>query len=103
MFVSQKNKNRNHFVAEPFEKVKHLVSNNYKLSRKLKAKRCKTFDIKKIKMKVTIDGQAIEVEPGTTILQAARMIGGESVPPAMCYYSKLEGSGGKCRCCLESR
>jgi NADH dehydrogenase/NADH:ubiquinone oxidoreductase subunit G len=26
-------------------------------------------------MKV-IDGQAIEVEPGTTILQAARMIGG---------------------------
>jgi NADH-quinone oxidoreductase subunit G len=41
-------------------------------------------------MKVTIDGQAIEVEPGTTILQAARMIGGESVPPAMCYYSKLE-------------
>jgi NADH-quinone oxidoreductase subunit G len=44
-------------------------------------------------MKVTIDGQEIEV--GTTILQAARMIGGESVP-AMCYYSKLEGSG--CRC-----
>jgi NADH-quinone oxidoreductase subunit G len=27
------------------------------------------------------------------------MIGGESVPPAMCYYSKLKG-GGKCRCCL---
>lgn len=51
-------------------------------------------------MKVTIDGQTIEVAPGTTILQAARMIGGESVPPAMCYYSKLEGSGGKCRVCL---
>ena len=51
-------------------------------------------------MKVTIDGQSIDVEPGTTILQAARMIGGESVPPAMCYYSKLQGSGGKCRCCL---
>ena len=51
-------------------------------------------------MKVTIDGQEINVEPGTTILQAARMIGGESVPPAMCYYSKLKGSGGKCRCCL---
>jgi hypothetical protein len=32
-------------------------------------------------MKVTIDGQSIEVEPGTTILQAARMIGGEVVPP----------------------
>ena len=40
-------------------------------------------------MKVTIDGQEIEVAPGTTILQAARMIGGEVVPPAMCYYSKL--------------
>jgi NADH-quinone oxidoreductase subunit G len=40
-------------------------------------------------MKVTIDGQSIEVEPGTTILQA-RMIGGEVVPPAMCYYSKLK-------------
>ena len=51
-------------------------------------------------MKVTIDGQEIEVAPGTTILQAARMIGGESVPPAMCYYSKLKGTGGNCRCCL---
>jgi NADH-quinone oxidoreductase subunit G len=51
-------------------------------------------------MKVTIDGNEIEVAPGTTILQAARMIGGEVVPPAMCYHSKLEGSGGKCRCCL---
>ena len=51
-------------------------------------------------MKVTVDGQEIDVEPGTTILQAARKIGGESVPPAMCYYSKLKGSGGKCRCCL---
>ncbi len=51
-------------------------------------------------MKVTIDGHEIEVEPGTTILQAARMIGGESVPPAMCYYSKLEDTGGKCRACL---
>jgi NADH-quinone oxidoreductase subunit G len=57
----------------------------------------KRLTLRQKKMKVTIDGQAI-VEPGTTILQAARMIGGESVPPAMCYYSKLEGSGGKCRC-----
>ncbi len=52
------------------------------------------------KMKVTIDGQSIEVEAGTTILNAARMIGGDLVPPAMCYYSKLKGSGGKCRTCL---
>ena len=34
------------------------------------------------------------------ILQAARRIGGKVVPPAMCYYSKLKGSGGKCRTCL---
>ncbi|PZU83965.1 MAG: Fe-S-binding domain-containing protein, partial [Chryseobacterium sp.] len=29
-----------------------------------------------------------------------RQIGGKSVPPAMCYYSKLETSGGRCRTCL---
>ncbi|MFN6946012.1 MAG: 2Fe-2S iron-sulfur cluster-binding protein [Cytophagaceae bacterium] len=51
-------------------------------------------------IKVTIDNIQIEVEPGTTILNAARKIGGEVVPPAMCYYSKLKGSGGKCRTCL---
>lgn len=50
--------------------------------------------------KVTIDNVTIEVEPGTTILQAARKIGGEVVPPAMCYYTKLKGSGGKCRTCI---
>lgn len=50
--------------------------------------------------KVTIDGQTIEVAEGTTILNAARQIGGELVPPAMCYYSTLKGSGGKCRTCL---
>ncbi|MCE2744082.1 MAG: 2Fe-2S iron-sulfur cluster-binding protein, partial [Fluviicola sp.] len=51
-------------------------------------------------VKVTIDDVVIEVEPGTTILNAARQAGGDIVPPAMCYYSKLEGSGGKCRTCL---
>lgn len=50
-------------------------------------------------MKVTIDGIETDVEPGTTILNAARKIG-VNVPPAMCYYSKLKGSGGKCRVCL---
>lgn len=50
--------------------------------------------------KVTIDNITIEVEAGTSILNAARMIGGEVAPPAMCYYSKLKGSGGKCRTCL---
>lgn len=52
------------------------------------------------KIKVTIDGKTIEVAPGTTILNAARQVGGDVVPPAMCYYSSLEGSGGKCRTCL---
>lgn len=50
--------------------------------------------------KVTIDNITIEVPAGTTILNAARKIGGDVAPPAMCYYSKLEGSGGKCRTCL---
>ena len=52
------------------------------------------------KFKVTIDNISIEVPAGTTILNAARQIGGDVTPPAMCYYSKLEGSGGKCRTCL---
>ncbi len=51
-------------------------------------------------VKVSIDGIPVEVSPGTTILNAARQIGGDVVPPAMCYYSKLSGSGGKCRTCL---
>ncbi len=50
--------------------------------------------------KITFDGIEVEVEDGTTILQAARKIGGHVVPPAMCYYTPLKGSGGKCRVCL---
>jgi NADH-quinone oxidoreductase subunit G len=50
--------------------------------------------------KVTIDGIEIEVPDGTTILNAARQIGGDVVPPAMCYYSSLKDTGGKCRVCL---
>ena len=50
--------------------------------------------------KVTIDNITVEVPAGTSILQAARKIGGEVAPPAMCFYSKLQGSGGKCRTCL---
>jgi len=42
----------------------------------------------------------IEVPDGTTILNAARMMGGPSVPPAMCYHSKLKTSGGYCRTCI---
>ncbi|MFZ9660409.1 MAG: 2Fe-2S iron-sulfur cluster-binding protein [Chitinophagaceae bacterium] len=49
---------------------------------------------------VTIDNISVQVPPGTTILQAARSIGGDVAPPAMCFYTKLKGSGGKCRTCL---
>lgn len=51
-------------------------------------------------IKLTIDNIPVEVEQGTTILQAARKIGGKVVPPAMCYYTSLKESGGKCRVCL---
>ena len=51
-------------------------------------------------VKVTIDGIEIDVPEGTTILNAARQIGGSVVPPAMCYYSSLKDTGGKCRVCL---
>ena len=50
--------------------------------------------------KVTIDGVEVDVPDGTTILNAARKIGGALVPPAMCYYSSLKDTGGKCRVCL---
>jgi len=35
------------------------------------------------KFKVIIDGHTVEVDPGTTILNAARLVGGDAVPPAM--------------------
>ncbi len=57
-------------------------------------------EIKKSTFTVTIDNITIEVEPGTSILKAARQIGGDVTPPAMCFYTKLQGSGGKCRTCL---
>lgn len=51
-------------------------------------------------VKLTIDGIELQVPEGTTILNAARQIGGDVVPPAMCYYTSLKESGGKCRVCL---
>jgi NADH-quinone oxidoreductase subunit G len=51
-------------------------------------------------LKVVIDNITVEVPAGTTILQAARKIGGEVAPPAMCFYTPLKDSGGKCRTCL---
>ncbi|CAN5607466.1 2Fe-2S iron-sulfur cluster-binding protein [soil metagenome] len=50
--------------------------------------------------KVTIDNHVVEVPDGTTILQAARMIGGAIVPPAMCFYTPLKTTGGYCRTCI---
>ena len=63
-------------------------------------------DTKPELLKITFDGIEVGVEPGTTIMQAARRIAEADasqnylVPPAMCYYKSLEGSGGKCRACL---
>lgn len=63
-------------------------------------------EIKPTLLKITFDGIEVEVEPGTSIMQAARRIAEADaaqhhlVPPAMCYYAPLEGSGGKCRACL---
>ena len=51
-------------------------------------------------MKVTIDNISLVLEQGTTIMLAARQIGPEIAPPAMCYYEPLKASGGKCRGCL---
>lgn len=51
-------------------------------------------------VKITFDNIPIEIEEGTTILNAARKVGGKIVPPAMCYYTSLKESGGKCRACL---
>ncbi|MFA5618672.1 MAG: 2Fe-2S iron-sulfur cluster-binding protein [Weeksellaceae bacterium] len=51
-------------------------------------------------LSITIDGETIKVPRGTTILQAARQIGRHVAPPTMCYYSKLESTGGYCRTCL---
>ena len=47
--------------------------------------------------KLTIDGQEIEVEAGTTIIQAAEKLGIEI--PRFCYHERLAISG-NCRMCL---
>src|SRR5882762_11928608 len=47
--------------------------------------------------KVTIDGQELEVGPGTTILQACQQAGIEI--PHFCYHERLNIAG-NCRMCL---
>ena len=46
---------------------------------------------------LTIDGIEVEVEPGTTVLQAAEQVGVEI--PRFCYHEKLSIAG-NCRMCL---
>ena len=46
---------------------------------------------------LTIDGQTIDVEPGTTIIQACELLNIEI--PRFCYHSRLKISG-NCRMCL---
>src|SRR5689334_20302677 len=46
---------------------------------------------------IIIDGKLIEVEPGTTILQACEMAGAEI--PRFCYHERLSIAG-NCRMCL---
>ena len=48
-------------------------------------------------LKVTIDGTEIEVEPGTTVLQACEQAGVEI--PRFCYHDRLSIAG-NCGMCL---
>ena len=49
------------------------------------------------RVNVTVDGVAVEVEPGTTILQACEAAGVEI--PRFCYHERLSVAG-NCRMCL---
>jgi len=49
------------------------------------------------RIKVTVDGIDVEVEPGTTILQACEEAGAEI--PRFCYHERLSVAG-NCRMCL---
>jgi len=49
------------------------------------------------KLRITIDGQTIEVEEGTTVLEAIKKL--NKVVPTFCYHPRLPIFGG-CRMCL---
>ncbi|MGB0478540.1 MAG: 2Fe-2S iron-sulfur cluster-binding protein, partial [Parvibaculales bacterium] len=49
------------------------------------------------KLKVTVDGIEVEVEAGTTIMQACEEAGAEI--PRFCYHERLSVAG-NCRMCL---
>ena len=48
-------------------------------------------------MRVTVDGSAVEVEPGTTVLEAARAAG--APVPTLCFDERMAPFGA-CRVCL---
>ena len=48
-------------------------------------------------MNLTIDGRPVEVEPGTTVLEAVRSAGGDV--PTLCFDPRLEPFGA-CRVCM---
>ena len=47
--------------------------------------------------KLIVDGQEIEVENGTTLIQASELAGAEI--PRFCYHERLSIAG-NCRMCL---
>jgi len=49
-------------------------------------------------LSVTIDNQSVQVEPGTTILQAAKKLGIKI--PTLCAYQELDHFPGACRVCV---
>lgn len=56
-----------------------------------------SIQMEKQMIKITIDGKAIEVSEGTTILEAAKML---NIPmPTLCHHPKLTPYGG-CRLCI---
>ncbi|XP_072393947.1 NADH-ubiquinone oxidoreductase 75 kDa subunit, mitochondrial [Diabrotica undecimpunctata] len=62
------------------------------------ATRCQSGEVKKPeKIEVFIDDKPVLVEPGTTVLQAAALIGIEI--PRFCYHERLAVAG-NCRMCL---
>ncbi|UCF37481.1 MAG: (2Fe-2S)-binding protein [Acidobacteriota bacterium] len=52
-------------------------------------------------IRLTIDGQSVTVEPGTTVLAAARQLGIEI--PTLCFVRDLEPSASCFMCAVQSK
>jgi len=59
--------------------------------------RFNSTDQKPQKLEVFVDGKRVLVDPGTTVMQAAAMVGSEI--PRFCYHDRLSVAG-NCRMCL---